>query len=144
MILLNDEILKVLGEYILEIETLNKRKNYLNTDIELSYTHFHILDFIEENENVTNIVISKSFNLTRGAVTKILNKLSNNQLICSKLVNNKKQFHLTPLGKEYYVKHKEIRQQSINNYHNLLSRYDEKEKRAIYDFLSGLVKEMKY
>lgn len=86
----------------------------------------HVIDAIGELEPVNGITISRQFGIPRGSVSKITRKLAEQGMLNFELLpDNKKEvlFHLTLLGRQMYILHKQLHLHIEQNVQKFLRRY---------------------
>lgn len=103
----------------------------------LSVTALHVLEVIGEHEPINGIQIARHLDLTKGAVSKIVKKLLEQQLLLTeKLENNRKEiyFRLTGQGREIFLWHQEVHPQLEEQGKRFLSRYSTEELQLLVRF----------
>lgn len=118
-------------------------KNIFNKNLLLS--EFHVIDCIGKNQLSNATFISKQLDMTKGAISKILTKLLNKDLIKSnRLEDNKKEIYytLTSQGKEAFEIHKKLHDIEHQKFVSLLNKYNKEELNTINSFLGGLISEL--
>ncbi len=106
-------------------------------------TMLHVLDAIGRLEPVNSILISKDTGIPKGTVSKIIPKLLDKKLIIKEgLPYNKKEFifHITPLGKEIFILHRALHEQTEAGINLILSHYNSQELSLFNQILRDLCK----
>lgn len=105
---------------------------------EYSLSEIHTVDIIGIESKVNGMLISKKLNLTRSAVSKIISKLKDKEVVYSyKVEDNKKEiyYNLTEKGKEIYESHKKAHKDWENREVYFLEKLEKKEKEIVNNFL---------
>lgn len=103
----------------------------------------HVLDAIGRLEPVNSITISKDTKIPKGTVSKIIPKLLSKEFIIKKaLVDNKKEFifTITSLGKELFLLHKMMHEETNKKINEFLVLYDYSELQFIIRLLNDFKK----
>ena len=125
------------------------------TDQELfgsfSNSEVHTLDIIGSFEEVNGVLIASKLDMTRGAISKIIAKLSKKDAIYKyQTKENKKEIYygLTDYGKELYEKHKLAHKDWENRESEFFHAMEEDDKEKLNkflikynDYLNNLIKE---
>lgn len=130
------KILKEISCFLDKQDVLNKLTEMESLN-DYSYSEIHTIRAIEmlEEPNVTNI--SHELKMTRGAISKIANRMINNGLIEMYMAegNRQKKFYrLTEKGKALNMAHIQRHQEWEDRDMNFLKIFDEKEIEFIFEF----------
>lgn len=135
--------------YLREISQNKTHKNFLeelkaiNIDVDkISYSEFHVLNIIAENAPIKVTDIGIIMSMTRGAISKVCNKLLKRKLIERKdFEDNKKEvrYMLSMDGEKAYQLHKQHIEESRRQMEELLSKYNEDEKQYINNIIVKLI-----
>lgn len=97
----------------------------------------HCIDLIEKVQYANVTKLSKAFRMTRGAISKLIQRLIKAGAIeAYQKPENKKEIYykLTEFGREIYLKHEKLHQNRIDRDSLLFSQLSEEEK----DFLMSI------
>lgn len=103
----------------------------------LNVTALHVLDVIGEHEPINGIQIARHMSITKGAVSKIVKKLLEQQLLVTeKFPTNRKEiyYRLTPEGQEIFLWHQELHPQLEEQEKRFLLRYSTEELQLLVRF----------
>ena len=108
-----------------------------------SISEIHCIDLIGKVQYPNVTILSKSLNMTKGAISKITKKLIDNGLINKyQKSNNKKEvyFQLTNKGQEIYNKHEVLHNESKEKYKTIINKFNDKDKDVLINFLKTINK----
>lgn len=130
-------LLEKFKEFLEKQDVLNKIISGSKLD-GFGYSQMHVIATIEDIEeaNVTNI--SKKLNLTRGAVSKITQKLIIQNLIETYMLPDNKQkifFKLTSSGQIIYEEHRKLHDSWLNRDSKFLANFSQSELSTISNFM---------
>ena len=111
---------------------------------DVTLTGLHVLDAIGQTEPVNGITIARHLEITKGAVSKITQKLLAKKLIIKEILpDNKKEiyFRLTPDGQKLFRWHHTIHQELKTQGLGRLAKYSSSELQIITRFLQDLVEQ---
>ncbi len=146
------QLLEKFKKYLEKQDVLNKIVSGSKLD-GFGYSQMHVIATIGDIESPNVTEISKRLNLTRGAVSKITQKLLNQNLIETYMQPKNKQkifFKLTESGEKIYAEHKKLHESWIERDSKFLEKFSQDELSLIADFmdeynnyLDEQIKEMK-
>ncbi|MBZ8175532.1 MarR family transcriptional regulator [Staphylococcus delphini] len=142
------EVILTLQQFIIERENANKRKQNIkgNEDLNLSLTHFHIIELIAKHNNVNNKFLADQLNISNPAITKSMKKLLSKGLVIKlHQAQNKKEvyYQLTEKGEKLSSIHDELHQKAVKKYEDVLEVFKENELEVIIQFLSRSISALK-
>lgn len=126
-------------------DLLIKYKHKELYDMGLMFSEIHVIDCIGKNQLINATFIAKELNMTKGAISKITNKLLKKELIKGNhLENNKKEIYytLTAQGKEVFEIHEMLHKAEREKFIKILSKYDKEGLNTINSFLDDLISEI--
>lgn len=126
-------------------DLLIKYKHKELYDMGLMFSEIHVIDCIGKNQLINATFIAKELNMTKGAISKITNKLLKKELIKGNhLENNKKEIYytLTAQGKEVFEIHEMLHKAEREKFIKILSKYDKEGLNIINSFLDDLISEI--
>lgn len=126
-------------------DLLIKYKHKKLYDMGLMFSEIHVIDCIGKNQLINATFIAKELNMTKGAISKITNKLLKKELIKGNhLENNKKEIYytLTAQGKEVFEIHEMLHKAEREKFIKILSKYDKEGLNVINSFLDDLISEI--
>ncbi|AKA70572.1 MarR family transcriptional regulator [Clostridium scatologenes] len=126
-------------------DLLIKYKHKELYDMGLMFSEIHVIDCIGKNQLINATFIAKELNMTKGAISKITNKLLKKELIKGNhLENNKKEIYytLTTQGKEVFEIHEMLHKAEREKFIKILSKYDKEGLNIINSFLDDLISEI--
>lgn len=140
-----ERIMDLLNELTENKNILHKNSNLKANGLldEYSFGEMHCIEAISliENPNVTKLALH--LHLTKGAVTKIIKKLSLKSAINSYTnPQNRKEiyYQLTPIGEEINKKHEALHKDLCLADIEFLSAYDSKKLVVVEEFLENFNK----
>ncbi|GFZ32415.1 hypothetical protein CSC2_29410 [Clostridium zeae] len=129
-----------------EIKNLLIKYDYKNLyDMDLMLSEIHVIDIIVKNQLPNATFIANNLNMTKGAISKITNKLLKKDLIKgNRLENNKKDIYysLTTLGKEVFKIHEILHENEHDKFVKILNQYDKDGLAIINNFLDDLINKL--
>lgn len=131
-------LLQQFDEYLEKQDILNKltEKQKLN---EYGYSEIHAIYYIKTLEHPNATELSKHLKMTRGAISKITQKLQHKGLIESFLLPDNKQkvyFRLTEKGEEMFDAHEDRHQLWVERDMQFLEKFDQNYLQQISDFMN--------
>lgn len=126
-------------------DLLIKYKHKELYDMGLMFSEIHVIDCIGKTQLINATSIAKELNMTKGAISKITNKLLRKELIKGNhLENNKKEIYytLTAQGKEVFKIHEVLHKVKHEKFIKILSKYDKEGLNIINSFLDDLISEI--
>ena len=121
---------------------LEKLRSEIPNVTALNLTEVHVIACIGEHEPINLTSIAERMDISKGNISKICSKLTNNGWIRkSQLSDNKKEvyFRLTASGKKLFVFHEEQHGHIQEKFIRLLDRYDEAEVEFMKKFLADAI-----
>lgn len=136
---MNENLLKLFKNIY---EKQNELSNLTDSSIFSNYSNseVHAIDIIGNSKLVNGVKISEELNLTRGAVSKIMNKLKTKELVeIYKVKDNKKEIYykLTLKGKDIFYSHKKAHADWENRELKFFNSIPIAEKEIIEEFLEN-------
>ncbi|ADK14694.1 MULTISPECIES: MarR family transcriptional regulator [Clostridium] len=126
-------------------DLLIKYKHKELYDMGLMFSEIHVIDCIGKTQLINATSIAKELNMTKGAISKITNKLLRKELIKGNhLENNKKEIYyaLTAQGKEVFKIHEMLHKVKHEKFIKILSKYDKEGLNIINSFIDDLISEI--
>jgi len=140
-----DEILSTTFNKVSERHNLLKKiaeRNFLNA---YSFIEVHSIEQIEKIEDANVTKLSKYFNMTRGAISKIIKKLIKKGAIeVYKKPDNKKEiyYRLTETGMNIFMEHEEMHRSRIERDKVIFSNLSEEEKSTFINILNKVYEQL--
>lgn len=137
--MLTDEILSTTFNKVSERHNLIKKiaeKNFLT---EYTFIEVHCIEQIEKIEDANVTKLSKTFNMTRGAISKIIKKLIKKGAVgIYRKPENKKEIYykLTESGMSTFIEHEEMHRSRIERDKVIFSKLSEDEKTTFVNILN--------
>lgn len=143
--MLMDEILSTTFNKVSERHNLIKKiaeKKFLT---EHTFIEVHCIDLIEKTEDANVTKLSKAFKMTRGAISKIIKKLIEKDIIeIYRRPENKKEIYykLTKNGMSIYMEHEEMHKSRIERDRIIFSKLSKEEKAAFINILNKVYEQL--
>lgn len=143
--MLTDEILSTTFNKVSERHNLIKKiaeKNFLT---EYTFIEVHCIEQIEKIEDPNVTKLSKTFNMTRGAISKIIKKLIEKDAVeIYQKPENKKEIYykLTEIGMSIYLDHEEMHKARIERDCIFFSKLSEDEKNIFINVLNKVYEQI--
>ncbi|MGQ2286925.1 MarR family winged helix-turn-helix transcriptional regulator [Leuconostoc suionicum] len=142
----NSIIKKLIRLYSAQAQVRNK-KDHLSQSNDLqnlnelpSLRQLEALSLINANTQCGITQLSSMLSISKPAVSRLVNKLENNQLITITFGQDKRQkiVQLTPQGKLLAEQHDRLHTEAVKKYLNILDTFDTSELLAIEKFIDAL------
>lgn len=130
-------LLRVVGK----IYQLNKQTRYYGTDEKLFEAEIHMIKSIKENEGIHVTGLSEKLEVTKGAVSQIINKLNRKGMVIKNIDPNNLSrllLRLTPKGEIAYEQHEELHRKFNSLLVNVLEGASEDNKNFLNKFLHSI------
>ena len=143
--MLTDEILSTTFNKVSERHNVIKKiaeKNFLT---EFTFIEVHCIEQIEKIENANVTKLAKTFNMTRGAISKIIKKLIEKGAVeVYKKSENKKEIYykLTEIGMYTFMEHEKMHKSRIERDKVIFSKLSEDEKNAFINILDKVYEQL--
>ncbi|MFC1823945.1 MarR family winged helix-turn-helix transcriptional regulator [Thermodesulfobacteriota bacterium] len=138
---------KILADQILRLSNklifLEKKSILKRGDVKLYPSEIHLINVIEEAQDINASKMAIRLGVTKGAVSQTLARLEKKGVLYKvKDPQNKNELtvHFTPLGKEILRHHRKARASLEKQYAKYFSDISQEEKKVITTFLSKLEK----
>ncbi len=138
---MNNELMVAKLTEVFQLFTEFNEKGFKENYSDLNINEVHAVDYIGRTEYANVTKITEHLKITKGAVTKIAQKLIAKEYISLyKIEENKKEkyFSLTGKGKEIFDKHEILHMESIDKDKKMFEKFNENEKKVIWKFLDVL------
>jgi DNA-binding MarR family transcriptional regulator len=112
---------------------------------EHSFIEVHCIEVIEKMGDANVTKLSKTFKMTKGAISKIIKKLIEKGAVGTyQKPENKKEIYykLTKLGMSIYLEHEEMHKSRIERDSILFSKLSEYEKNSFINILSKVYEQL--
>lgn len=124
---------------------LDNKSEFYGTDVQLFPAEIHMITAIKEHEGIHVTGLAKLLNITKGAVSQVVIKLEQKELICKeKDITNQSRLilKLTSKGEIAYKNHCDFHRKIDNDILELLKNNSKNEKEFLTNFLQLLDKKI--
>ncbi|SOC38519.1 MarR family winged helix-turn-helix transcriptional regulator [Ureibacillus acetophenoni] len=135
-------IMDTLYELSREISEYESIPRQYGTDDEIFMVEAHTINLIGENSNITISEIAKITNRTKGAISQMVEKLINKDIVCKEkdLKDQRRVFlHLTDKGKQIYDYHKKLDEKEYSKIIKKLDHYSYDEFEKFYQIARDML-----
>ncbi|CUU47784.1 MarR family winged helix-turn-helix transcriptional regulator [Clostridium beijerinckii] len=139
--MITDEILSTTFNNVSEIHNLIKKTAERNFLTEYTFTEVHCIEQIEKMEDPNVTKLSKNFEMTRGALSKIIKKLIEKGAVeIYRKPENKKEIYykLTESGMSTFMEHEEMHRSRLERDKVIFSKLSEDEKATFVSILDKI------
>lgn len=139
--MVTDELLSTTFNGVSEIHNLIKNIAEKNLLIDYTFIEVHCIEQIEKIEDPNVTKLSKIFNMTRGAISKIIKKLIEKGAVdIYRKPENKKEIYykLTESGMSTFIEHEEMHRSRIERDKIVFSKLSEEEKTTFVNILNKI------
>lgn len=130
--------------FLMRLQKMNSLKYYLNGLIEkrnssdYQVSEVHCIELIGKLEDANGKKLSKASHMTKGAISKIINKLLGYGAIESyRKAESKKEIYykLTTLGEDISAKHEKLHKELMESDKIIFQQLNEQEQNSVIKFL---------
>ncbi|AJG99834.1 MarR family transcriptional regulator [Clostridium beijerinckii] len=139
--MITDELLSTTFNNVSEIHNLIKKTAERNFLTEYTFTEVHCIEQIEKMEDPNVTKLSKKFEMTRGALSKIIKKLIEKGAVeIYRKPENKKEIYykLTESGMSTFMEHEEMHKSRLERDKVIFSKLSEDEKATFVNILDKI------
>ncbi|NSB15207.1 MarR family winged helix-turn-helix transcriptional regulator [Clostridium beijerinckii] len=139
--MITDELLSTTFNNVSEIHNLIKKTAERNFLTEYTFTEVHCIEQIEKMEDPNVTKLSKNFEMTRGALSKIIKKLIEKGAVeIYRKPENKKEIYykLTESGMSTFMEHEEMHRSRLERDKVIFSKLSEDEKATFVNILDKI------
>ncbi|AQR95983.1 MarR family winged helix-turn-helix transcriptional regulator [Clostridium saccharoperbutylacetonicum] len=139
--MITDELLSTTFNNVSEIHNLIKKTAERNFLTEYTFTEVHCIEQIEKIEDPNVTKLSKDFEMTRGALSKIIKKLIEKGAVeIYRKPENKKEIYykLTESGMSTFMEHEEMHRSRLERDKVIFSKLSEDEKATFVNILDKI------
>ncbi|MBK1810743.1 MarR family transcriptional regulator [Clostridium sp. YIM B02505] len=137
--MITDELLSTTFNNVSEIHNLIKKTEEMKFLTDYTFTEVHCIEQIEKMEDPNVTKLSKTFEMTRGAISKIIKKLIEKGAIeIYRKTENKKEIYykLTESGMLTFMEHEEMHKSRLERDKVIFSKLSEDEKATFVNILN--------